>query len=102
MVVEIGKYNKINILKNMRPIPNKILFFPEGTFIYAKSTLQLFRYTANVRMISGGNSADLTSVLNVPPDYISVIISYIQQQLILERNQPRVAQNDGTDSIKTT
>lgn len=88
--------------QSMRPIPNKVLYYYEGNFMYAISTLLLNNYTANVTMVSGGDSTDLDSNLNVPPDYDSVMIEYIKQQLMFERTVPVDATNDGLDAIKTT
>lgn len=88
--------------QSMRPIPNKVLYYYEGNLLYAISTLLLNSYTANVTMISGGDATDLDSNLNVPPDYDSVMIEYIKQQLMFERTVPKDVVNDGEDFIKTT
>lgn len=88
--------------QDMRPIPNKILYYPEGEFAYMLSTLLLNEYTVNVTMISGGDGTDLNSTLNVPSDYWPVMVEYIKQQLNFERNQPLDVQNDGVDAIRTT
>lgn len=88
--------------RSMRPIPNKILGYLEGEFIYAISTIQLSSYTAKACMISGGDSTNLDSTLNVPDDYLPVIVEYIKQQLGFERVQPVDVSNDGLDAIKTT
>lgn len=83
--------------QSMRPIPNKILYYPEGTYCYAISILPLWQYTANVSMISGGDSTDLDSVLNVPPDYFPVMTEYIMKQLSFEQSRPQDNANDGSD-----
>ena len=88
--------------RKMRPIPNAIMAYTEGIFAYAISTILLNTYTVNITMISGGDSTNLDSVLNVPPDYFPIMVDYLQKQLILERNQPVDASNDGLDAIKTT
>lgn len=88
--------------RNMRPIPNKISAYQEGEFIYVISTIILTVYTAQVCMISGGLDTDLDSTLNVPPDYFTIMMQYLQQQFLLERSQPVDATNDGLDAIKTT
>ena len=85
-----------------REIPNKLLAYQEGDAIYVLSTIILSQYTASVTMVSGGDSADLDSTLNVPPDYFPIMMQYLQQQLLLERNQPVDVQNDGLDAIRTT
>lgn len=94
--------NQVAIQRSMRPIPNKILCYPEGGSCFVITTLIMTPYTASVTMISGGDSTDLGSTLNIPGDYIPVIVQYIQQQLILERNQSVNAANDGNDSIRQT
>lgn len=95
--------NQKTYYQSMQPIPNKILYYYEGTLVYAVSTLLLNNYTANVTMVSGGDSTDLDSTLNVPPDYDNVMIEYIKQQLMFERGVPIDVTNDGLDSMgKTT
>ncbi len=94
--------NQRSYARGMRQIPNKTLAYMEGTFVYVESTILLSQYTAQVTMISGGDSTDLGSILNVPPDYFPVMMQYIQQQLLLEHNQPLDVQNDGNDAITTT
>jgi hypothetical protein len=81
----------------MRPIPNKIFYIPESNFIYCKTTLPLFLYTANVKMISGGDASDLTSTINIPDDYMPVIIQYVSNMLFTEKKQPQDLANDGED-----
>ena len=86
----------------MRQIPNKLLAYQQGEFVYVISQLILSEYTANVTLVSAGDSTDLDSTLNVPEDYFSVMVEYIKQQLVFERNQPVDVNNDGNDSIRTT
>jgi hypothetical protein len=90
--------NQVGYFRNMRPIPNKILYFSEGSFLFAISTLQLNNFTGKVRMVSGGDSTNLNSTLNVPDDYMPVMVEYIKNQLAWERAQARVATNDGVES----
>jgi len=85
-----------------REVPNKILAYQEGGAIYILSTILLSAYTASVTMVSGGDSTDLDSTLNVPSDYLPVMMQYLQSQLLLQRNQPVDATNDGLDAIRTT
>ncbi len=91
---------QISIYRNMRPIPNKILYFSESTYVYAITTLQLFspNYTGKIRMISGGDSTNLDSLLNVPDDYFAGMVEYIKMQLSFSRAQPKDLQNDGADN----
>jgi hypothetical protein len=88
---------QIGYFRTTRPIPNKILYYPEGTFLYAISTLQLNNYTGKVKMISGGDKTDLNSVLNVPSDYWGFMTDYIKMQLAFERAQPKELTNDKTE-----
>lgn len=90
--------NQVGYFRGLRPIPNKILYYSEGTFLYSLSTLQLDQYTGKVRMVSGGDATDLNSIINVPPDYFPDMTEYISKQLSYERAQPRIATDDGSDS----
>jgi len=89
--------NQSTYFDNFRPIPNKTLYIYRGDSIYVKTVLTLNNYTATVTMISGGNSSDLDSVLNVPSDYFPVMVEYIKAQLAFERAQPKDMANDGAD-----
>lgn len=88
--------------QNMRVIPNKLLAWVEGDSVYVLSTIVLSQYTAMCTMISGGDSDDLDSTLNVPTDYIPLISKFLQEQFILSRNMPVDATPDGLDAVKTT
>jgi hypothetical protein len=94
--------NQKAIHRGMRSIPNKILGYSEGQYVYAESTINLAQYTAKVCMVSAGDSTDLNSALNVPQDYFPAMVEYIKQQLVFERMQPVDVQSDGLDAIKTT
>lgn len=87
---------------SMRAIPNKLLGYYQGNTAYIKSTIMLSQYTANVTMVSAGVSSDLDAVMNIPDEYFSLIQGYIVKQLLLERQMPVDATNDGLDVIKTT
>jgi hypothetical protein len=90
--------NQISYYRAMPKIPNKILGYPEGTFVYILSTLLLnIGYTARVKMISGGDSTNLNSVLNVPDDFVPVIFDYCAKMLLAERLVPKDIANDGID-----
>ena len=91
--------NQVAYIDNMRPIQNKILYWIEGKHIYAKSSIPLTSYKATLRMISGGDSADLNSTLIVPDDYVPMIIEYIKGQLAFERSRPIDQSNDGVDNV---
>lgn len=94
--------NQLSFQRGMRLIPNKLLAYPEGTFVYVMSTLLLSDYTAQITMVSSGDSTDLDSVLNVPPDYFPIMTEYLKTQLMFQRNVPVPVTNDGSDIIKTT
>lgn len=94
--------NQKTYYQTMRPIPNKVLYYYEGNYLYAISTLMLSSYTANVVMVSGGDSTNLDSELNVPPDYIPIMTEYLLKQLMAERLAPVDSSNDGADFIQTT
>jgi len=94
--------NQRSFAKGMRTIPNKLLAYPQGGSIFVESTILLSQYTAQATMISGGDSSDLDSTLNVPSDYFPMMQQYIVQQLLLEHSQLLDAANDGLDAIKTT
>jgi hypothetical protein len=89
--------NQVSYIEQLRPIQNKIVYWSEGTFIYAKTSILLNKYTASVRMISGGDSSDLNSILLIPDDYMPFIIEYIKGQLAFEESRPIDTSNDGND-----
>ena len=94
--------NQRSIHRGMRLMPNKVLGYPEGNFVFIESTLILNVYTANVTMVSGGLSTNLDSTLIIPDDYIPVMTEYLKNQLMFERSVPVDVQQDGVDAIKTT
>jgi len=94
--------NQIGLQRSMRPIPNKVLGYPESVYFYFITPIIMSEYSAMITMVSGGDSTDLNSSLNVPDDYIPVIVQYVQQQLMIERQQPVDAANDGQSAVKTT
>ncbi len=87
--------------QEMRQIPNKVYGYLEGKFFYFISTILLSQYTVSVSMISGGDSTNLSSELNVPSDYFPMMVEYIKTQLMFERGVPVDNVNDGVDSLKT-
>lgn len=94
--------NQVSFQKGMRSIPNKLLGYSEGKYVYVLSTLLLSAYTATVTMISGGDGDDLTSTVNIPDDYFPIIVEYLKQQLMFQRQTPQDVTNDGSDIIQTT
>lgn len=89
--------NQVGYYQSMPMIPNKILAYSEGSYVYALSTLLLDQYTATVTLISGGNSTDLNGTLNVPDEYIPVITDYAVKALMMARAQIQDSANDGND-----
>ncbi len=89
--------NQLGYADLLRQIPNKIFYWNEGENVYLKTALQLSQYTAIVRMVSGGNSSDLDSVINLPDDYIADVVGYVVKFLLTERSQPLDQVNDGVD-----
>jgi len=82
----------------MRDIPNRVVAYPEGQFIFATTTLTLSTgYTATVCMVSSGDSTNLDSVLNVPDDYMGGIIDYCVKTLMQEHAQKKDLVADGID-----
>lgn len=94
--------NQASFQRGMREIPNKLLGYPEGKFIYILSTLLLSDYTATITMVSSGDGTDLTSTVNIPDDYFPFICDWMRAQLMAQRQAPVDAQNDGLDAIVTT
>lgn len=94
--------NQKSFQRGMRAIPNKLLGYPEGKFVYILSTLLLSEYTATVTMVSSGDGTDLTSTVNIPDDYFPFICDWIRGQLMAQRAAPVDATNDGLDAVTTT
>ncbi len=91
--------NQVGYTNNLRAIPNKLLFFPEGNLVRIKTPLILdIGYTWTAKLVSGGDSSDLSSNLNCPDDYIPLVIDYCMKLLMLERSQPKDISNDGSDN----
>lgn len=89
--------NQKGYVATMKPIPNKTLYYSEGNSIFILSTLLLYQYTASVTLISGGDSTDLNSELNVPSDYLPIMQEYIIKQLAFEQSRVRDLENNGAD-----
>jgi hypothetical protein len=92
--------NQWTYYQSMPMIPNKLLYKPEGIFVYVLSVLQLnVGYTANITMVSSGDDTNLSSVLNVPQDYIPIIFDYCVKALMQQRAAPKDIVNDGEDNV---
>lgn len=87
--------NQIGYTDSLKQVPNKIFYWNEGENVYIKTSLQLSQYKAIVRMVSGGNSNNLDSVINLPDDYIADVVGYVVKMLLTERSQPIDTTNDG-------
>lgn len=82
--------NQRGFSRGRRLIPNKIQYWTEGKSAYVESpNFNLATTTAVVRMVSGGDSTDLNSEINVPPDYFPVMVEYIKAQLAFAQAQPQ-------------
>ena len=90
--------NQVAYIEQLRPIQNKILYWVEGKNIFIKSSIPLTQYKATLRLISGGDSSDLTSTLIVPDDYVPMVVEYIKGQLAFEKSRPIDQSNDGVDN----
>lgn len=90
--------NQKSYASSMRAIPNRVLYYTEGNTAYFISTLLLGQYTATATLISGGDSTNLNSQLNIPDDYIPTVIQYVSQLLMVERKQPQDQTNDGVSN----
>ena len=91
--------NQVAYIEQLRPIQNKILYWVEGKQVFVKTTIPLSNYKATLRLISGGDSSDLSSTLIVPDDYMPMIVEYIKGQLAYERSRPIDQSNDGVDNV---
>lgn len=86
--------------RSMRPIPNKILAYPEGGECFVLSALLMDKYTASVTMISGGDASNLNSNINLPDEGIAFVFDYVVAKLMAERMAPVDEANDGRDQLK--
>ena len=87
--------NQLGYVDSLKKVPNKVFYWNEGQTVYVRSGILLNGYTATVRMVSGGNSSDLDSVINLPDDYIADVVGYVVKILMTERSQPLDVTNDG-------
>jgi hypothetical protein len=90
--------NQVGYQDTLRPIQNKVVYWPQGQEVYMSTGIPLTAYKANVRMVSGGDSSDLNSTLIIPDDYVPVMVEYIKAQLAFERSRPIDTSNDGVDN----
>jgi hypothetical protein len=90
--------NQVGYQDTLRPIQNKVVYWPQGQEVYMSTGIPLTAYKANVRMVSGGDSTDLNSTLIIPDDYVPVMVEYIKAQLAFEKSRPIDTSNDGVDN----
>lgn len=90
--------NQVGYQDTLRPIQNKVVYWPQGQEVYMSTGIPLTAYKANIRMVSGGDSTDLNSTLIIPDDYVPVMVEYIKAQLAFERSRPIDTSNDGVDN----
>lgn len=93
--------DQLTYYQSLQQPPNKILAYYHGNIAYVISTLKLSDYQAIVTLISGGDSTNLNSTLNVPDDYIPGIVDYVVKALMTARGQIQDNANDGVDAIRT-
>lgn len=91
--------NQLGFTRSMRGIPNKVLYYVEGGNAKVLTSINMSEYTANVTLISGGDSTNLDSQLNVPDDAIPMIIDYAMKLLVAEMNMKTDLANDGVNKI---
>jgi len=92
--------NQLGINRGRRLIPNRFEYWFEGGEVFVTTTGQdlSIGYTAIARIVSGGDSTDLDSTLNVPDDYVPQMIEFMKAQLSYELNRPQDVSNDGSDN----
>jgi hypothetical protein len=93
--------DQVTYFQSLQQPTGKILAYQQGDHVYVYSTLILNQYTATVTIVSGGDSANLSSTLNIPDDYIPGIVDYVVKSLSQARLQIQDAANDGSDAIRT-
>jgi hypothetical protein len=90
--------NQRSYASSMKTIPFATLYYIEGGSIYILSSLTLSKYKVSVTMVSGGDSTNLFGKLNVPDDYIPVIVGFVTQALLNQRKIPQDQTNDGVSN----
>lgn len=96
IILTPSQWNQFDLL----PQPTGVPCLPEGNKLLFKSTLGLNIYTVTIRMISGGDSTDLTSIINVPDEWFDALNTYVLNKLLLEKSQPKVNENTGIDNTQ--
>ena len=89
--------NQVSYSNSLPKAPNKVYYYNIGDEIFVETPIDLYNYTAIIRMISGSDSESLSSVLNVPSEYLQQIIEYVSKLLMMSRQMPQDDKNDGRD-----
>ena len=90
--------NQLAFTRSMRPIPNKILYYSEGGDAKVITAINMTEYKASVTMISGGDSTNMNSTINLPDDAIPAVIDYVMKLLVSELKMKADNTNDGVSS----
>lgn len=86
---------QVNYYQSMPIIPNKTLAYYQNSSVFVLSTIALNQYTATATIVSGGDSTNLSSKINVPDDYIPIVVDYAVKALMMARAQIKETANDG-------
>ncbi len=92
--------NQRSYVRGMRPVQSKLIGYSEGGNIFLMSAIPLTSCTAKATMISGGDSSDLNSTLNIPDDYIPIMYDYVFKKGMIQKSNPQDMANDGLDGGK--
>jgi hypothetical protein len=80
-------------------LPSGLIGWMEGGVLKIKCPdVPLYKYTAKVRMVSGGLSSNMNSELNVPPDALSAMTAYLLKTLGFAQQIPKDLVSDGVDN----
>ena len=92
--------NQQSFMRGMRTPQNKLMGYSEGGSVFFMSTMPLTEFTAKATMISGGDSSNLDSTLNIPDDYLPIAQEYVYKRALAQKQMPIDAANDGLDGGK--
>lgn len=91
-VEQVNQYGKL-------PKPKGIPVWEENsTLVFDSPSYPLYTCTAVVRMVSGGDSANLGSQINIPDEWIPMVNDYVMQKCVIELQQPKDTVNDGAEA----
>ncbi len=92
--------NQRSYVRGMRPVQSKLIGYSEGGNVFLMSAVPLTSCTAKATMVSGGDSTNLNSTLNIPDDYIPIMYDYVFKRGMMQKNNPQDMANDGLDGGK--